>query len=180
VELAKLQYKIYAESFQGADHLRRILEEAQTIVNDDLVEVTSGDVMGTLMYMSPEQAQGDVLDHRSDLYSMGLVLYECLTGCLPYDPRSLVESIGYHVIAPPITPRQISDHFPTCLEAPLLRGVEKDKTLRFQSGREMADALSGAIDRLGYEDANRPLVSQEEIEGSKHLTQQVTSRMAGL
>lgn len=147
---------------------------------DDLVEVTSGDVMGTLMYMSPEQVRGDALDHRSDLYSMGLVLYECLTGRLPYDPRSLVESIGCHVTAPPITPRQISNHFPTCLEAPLLRGVEKDRTLRFQSGREMADALSEAIDRLGYEAANRPLVSQEEIEGSKHLTQQVTNRMAGL
>jgi serine/threonine protein kinase len=145
---------------------------------DDPDEAISGDVVGSPMYMSPEQEQGDALDHRSDLYAMGLVLYECLTGRLPYNPRSLVEIIGYPLTAPPITPHQISQRFPACLEAPLLRGVEKDRTLRFQSGREMADALSAAIDELGYEDANRPLVSQEEIEESKHPTQQSTIRVA--
>lgn len=145
---------------------------------DELPEVASNDVMGSPPYMSPEQGRGDVLDHRSDLYSLGLVLYECLTGRLPYSPPSLVESMGCQVTARPITPRQISHHFPTCLEAPLLRGVEKDKALRFQSGREMAEMLSAAIDKLGYEDAHRPLVLQEEIEGAKHLNQPGTIRVA--
>jgi len=139
---------------------------------DDLAEGTAGDMMGTLMYMSPEQVRGDALDHRSDLYSLGVVLYECLTGRLPYNPRSPVEIMDYHATTPPIIPGQISKRFPSGLEALLLRDVEKDKALRFQTGREMAEALSGAIERLDYEDANRPLVLQEEIEESKRLTQQ--------
>jgi serine/threonine protein kinase len=145
---------------------------------DDPAGAASGDIVGSPMYMSPEQERGDVLDHRSDLYSLGLVLYECLTGRLPYNPRSLVEIMENPMTAPPITPRQISSRFPACLEAPLLRGVEKDRALRFRSGREMADALSAAIDALGYEDANRPLVSQEEIEESNHPTQQGPIPMA--
>jgi serine/threonine protein kinase len=157
-----------------------LCDESNTMLADfglawhvsDPYEVTSGDIVGSPMYMSPEQERGDALDHRSDLYSMGLVLYECLTGRLPYNPRSLVEIMGCHMTVPLITPRQISKRFPACLEAPLLRGIEKDRALRFQSGHEMANALGAAIDELGYEDANRPLVLREEIEESKHRTQQ--------
>ncbi|MBN1427316.1 MAG: serine/threonine protein kinase [Anaerolineae bacterium] len=144
---------------------------------DDPVEASSGDIVGSPMYMSPEQERGDALDHRSDLYSLGLVLYECLTGRLPYNPRPDVEITEYHVTTPPIPPCRISSHFPACLEAPLLRGVEKDRAMRFRSGREMADALSAAIDALGYEDADRPLVLQEEIEESRRLTEQGMSCM---
>lgn len=177
-------FQIVHRDVKPANILRS--DESNTMLADfglvkhvgEAAEATSGDIVGSPMYMSPEQVRGDALDHRSDLYSMGLVLYECLTGRLPYNPRSLVEIMGYHMAAPPITPRQISSRFPAGLETTLLRGIEKDRDLRFQSGREMADALGAAIDELSYQDANRPLVSQEEIEKSKHLTQQSTIRVA--
>jgi serine/threonine protein kinase len=143
----------------------------------DLAEVTSGNVLGSPMYMSPEQARGDTLDHRTDLYSMGLVLYECLTGRLPYNPRSLVEIMGHHVTAPPIMPRQISATFPPELEVPLVRAIEKDRSMRYQSGQEMAEAFANAVDNLKAEDVDRPLVSQDEILGSKHLVQQSTTKI---
>jgi serine/threonine protein kinase len=129
------------------------------------------------MYMSPEQARGDQLDHRSDLYSMGLVLYECLTGRLPYNPRSLVETLGSHVTAPPITPRQISPNFPAALEVPMLRGIEKNVSARFQSGQEMAAGFRAAIAELSQKDQNRPLVTRGEIELSKNLTQQPATQI---
>jgi serine/threonine protein kinase len=110
--------------------------------------------------------RGEALDHRSDLYSLGLVLYECLTGRLPYNTHSPVESMSFHANIPPISPCQINRHFPACLAAPLLRGIEKDRALRFQSGREMTEELNGAIEKLGYEDSHRPLVLQEEINES--------------
>lgn len=144
---------------------------------DDWAEVTSGNVLGSPMYMSPEQARGDPLDHRSDLYSLGLVLYECLTGRLPYNPRSLVEALGSHVTAPPITPRQISQNFPAALEVPMLRGIEKTMNARFQSGQAMAAGFRAAVTELREEDQNRPLVTRAEIEGSKHLTQQPAARI---
>jgi serine/threonine protein kinase len=143
----------------------------------ELAEITSGDILGSPMYMSPEQARGEALDHRTDLYSLGLVLYECLTGRLPYNPRSLVETLGHHVTAPPITPHQISESFPAVLEIPLLRAIEKNRDMRFESGREIADALWRAVRELDPGDADRPLVSQEEIIGSKHLVQPPTVRI---
>jgi len=144
---------------------------------DDWAETTSGNVLGSPMYMSPEQARGDQLDHRSDLYSMGLVLYECLTGRLPYNPRSLVETLGSHITAPPITPRQISPSFPADLEVPMLHAIEKNMNDRFQSGQEIAAGFRAAVAELSHKDRNRPLVTRMEIEGSRHLTQQPATRI---
>ena len=93
----------------------------------------TGSTMGTASYMSPEQARGDTLDSRSDLYSMGIVLYEMLTGRRPFeaaDPLAVLDQ-QLHVVPPP--PSQFNRFLPDGLDAIVLRVLAKDPAARFQS-----------------------------------------------
>ena len=102
-----------------------------------------GMVFGTPEFMSPEQAQGKVLDARSDIYSLATILYEVLTGKLPFDARTPMEYIQFHVTKPPIPldERVATKKFPPGLGAVLARALEKKPENRFQSAAEFAEAL---------------------------------------
>ncbi len=101
----------------------------------------TGTVLGTPEYMSPEQARGHDVDSRGDIYSLGVVLYEILTGKLPFTgghPMSVVYKVlheGYKA------PRAIRDDIPEWLEAIVARCLAKDADLRYQTGEEMGQAL---------------------------------------
>src|SRR5581483_8950069 len=103
-----------------------------------------GLTLGTPDYMSPEQAMADPLDGRSDLYSLGVVLYHALTGRLPYDatnPNALVAAI---LTKSPIPPRQANPQLSFPLEAVLLKALQRDPNQRFQTGGEFRRALETA------------------------------------
>ncbi len=113
---------------------------------DDGGELTvTGMVMGTPTYMSPEQCQGGELDGRSDLYSLGVVLYEVATGAPPFRVKTLSEAVFKHISAPPIPPREIHPELPAALEDVILRCLEKRPEDRFATGTELAEALDGAL-----------------------------------
>ena len=101
----------------------------------------TGTVLGTPEYMSPEQARGNEVDPRSDLYSLGVVLYETVTGTLPHTgghPMSVVYKVLHESYAPP------SNHNPDCpdwLEQIIAKLLMKDADNRYQTGQEVADAL---------------------------------------
>ncbi|WP_437927687.1 serine/threonine-protein kinase [Sorangium sp. So ce291] len=102
-----------------------------------------GMVFGTPEFMSPEQAQGKVLDARSDIYSLATILYEVLTGKLPFEARTPMEYIQHHVTKSPIPidERVPGKHFPQGLGVVLAKALEKRPEDRFDSASEFADAL---------------------------------------
>ena len=109
------------------------------------VRTVSGTVMGTPAYMSPEQCQGGALDGRSDIYSLGVVLYEVATGYLPFQAASVSEAIYKHVFVAPPPPRQVRPDLPQTLEDIILRCLAKKPEGRFATGAELARALKGVI-----------------------------------
>jgi serine/threonine-protein kinase len=106
---------------------------------------TGGMLVGTPAYMSPEQAQGEPLDARSDLYSMGVILYQILTMCLPFEAASAVGILLKHVHEKPPAPSSVSSAVHPGLEAVCLKAMSKQRRDRFPNAREMRVALRAAI-----------------------------------
>src|SRR6187402_1146153 len=102
-----------------------------------------GMVFGTPEFMSPEQAQGKTLDARSDIYSLAVILYEVLTGKLPFSAKSPMDYISKHVTEPiiPLSERVAERRFPPELDAVLTRALSKRPEDRFQTAAEFAEAL---------------------------------------
>ena len=107
---------------------------------------TQGLVIGTPEYMSPEQAQGKKLDSRSDIYSMGIILYQLLTGRVPFDGESAVTVVVKHVTEAPTPPRDVFSGVNPRLETVCLKAIEKSPDARFSSAREMRVALRAALE----------------------------------
>jgi serine/threonine protein kinase/P pilus assembly chaperone PapD len=104
-----------------------------------------GTSLGTPAYMSPEQAMGETTDARSDVYSIGIMLYELSTGELPFPIRTLTEAIRYHTQVPPPPPRSRQPALRTTLEQVILKTLEKEADRRYQDARQLAEALTGEV-----------------------------------
>lgn len=113
-------------------------------------------VVGSVHYSSPEQATGAVVDSTSDLYSTGVVLYEMLTGHVPFSGDTPVAVAMQHIKATPPPIADFNPQVPTAVVAVVMRALEKSPKKRYQSAREMADALARARD--GKEDPSGALV----------------------
>lgn len=102
-----------------------------------------GMVFGTPEFMSPEQAQGKTLDARSDIYSLAVILYEVLTGKLPFSARTPMEYIQKHVTDPiiPLSERVPDRKFPKGLDDVLAKALEKQPDKRYQTAGEFGEAL---------------------------------------
>ncbi len=101
----------------------------------------TGRAMGTPHYMSPEQAMGKLVDGRSDLYAVGLLLYEMLLGQPPFDGEDSY-AVGYkHVHEMPVPPDQVDSRIPATLSAIVMKCLAKQAVDRFDRGFELADAL---------------------------------------
>jgi serine/threonine-protein kinase len=101
----------------------------------------SGRAMGTPHYMSPEQAMGRLVDGRSDLYAVGLLLYEMLLGHPPFDGEDAY-SVGYkHVHEAPVAPDQVDARIPAVLSGIVMKCLAKQASDRYDRGNELADAL---------------------------------------
>ncbi len=101
----------------------------------------TGSIMGTAQYLSPEQAQGHMVTEASDLYAIGVVLYELLTGRVPFDGETAVTIALQHISSAPPPPSSVCAAVPTALDAVVLTALAKDPTRRYTSADAMIEAL---------------------------------------
>ncbi|MBA8817097.1 serine/threonine-protein kinase [Microbacterium halimionae] len=102
-------------------------------------------ILGTAAYFSPEQAKGESVDTRADLYSTGVVLYELLTGRQPFRGESPVAVAYQHVSEAPIAPSEVAEDIPRGLDALVMRALAKDPYQRFQDAPSFRSALVAAV-----------------------------------
>jgi eukaryotic-like serine/threonine-protein kinase len=139
------------------------------LLNDSMHLTMLGSVLGSPSYMSPEQARCRGIDQRSDVYALGIVLYEAMVGRLPYCATTAIDMINQHVMAAPLPPREISSDFPASIEAVLLRALLKNPDARYQSAGEFARALGTALTTLPETVQNHPLVTRDQVLDSTDL-----------
>ena len=125
--------------------------------------LTRGDsVMGSVHYFSPEQASGQAANVTSDLYSVGIVLYEMLTGRVPFDGDSPVAVAMQHLHARPVPIENLAPESPAAINHVCLMAMEKKPQYRYQSAREMAAelrmALEGRTDKMQPRLVEKPLI----------------------
>ncbi|MGH9172766.1 MAG: protein kinase domain-containing protein, partial [Vicinamibacterales bacterium] len=102
-----------------------------------LEATVAGVTLGTISYMSPEQATGDDLDGRTDLFSLGVVLYECSTGCHPFPGKTSAVTLAGILNKVPVAPLALNPELPLRLQAVLNNCLEKDRELRYQSAADL-------------------------------------------
>ena len=118
-------------------------------------EMKKHELSGTPAYMSPEQVRGEPVDGRSDLYSLGVLMYEMLTGALPFKAASARELVQKHLTEPPRDPRELNPGISAGLSQVVMKCLEKDPGARFQTAdevREALDCLPTPAPRPGTED----------------------------
>jgi tetratricopeptide (TPR) repeat protein/predicted Ser/Thr protein kinase len=106
---------------------------------------TPGLVIGTLSYMAPEQAAGGAIDGRADLFSLGVVLYELLTGRLPFEGGTPAEILAQILRVPAEPPSRRRSGLSTAIDTVILHALEKDPSRRFQTAVELRAALEAAL-----------------------------------
>ncbi len=132
-----------------------LLEEGQRVLLSDfglakMVEGTvqltgSGVGVGTPAYMSPEQGQGLDVDARTDIYALGIILYEMATGRVPYEAKTPMAVVIKHISAPLPLPRSVNPNLPEGVERVILKALAKNQDERYASSLQMAAALKQAL-----------------------------------
>ncbi len=123
--------------------------------------LTKGDnVMGSVHYFSPEQARGEGANATSDIYSTGIVLYEMLTGRVPYDGDNPVAVAMQHLHATPTPIQNLAPDVPPAVVHVCMKAMEKNPAMRYQTARDMASDLRAALDNRD----GRPVFPEKEME----------------
>ena len=113
---------------------------ARSLETDGITD--SGRVVGTAAYMSPEQVEGIVVDLRSDIYSLGIILYELVTGCVPFNGNTPMSVALKQILQAPAEPRKINTRIPEELSKVIMTCINKDIDKRYQSTKELLLDLS--------------------------------------
>ena len=134
---------------------------AKVLKPDELVaETVQGAVFGTPEYMSPEAARGDDVDHRADVYSVGVIMFDMLCGRPPFEAPQSSEVLQMHINKPPPHPREYAPHreITEAAENVILKAMQKDPDRRYQTMNEFRKDISAAYGSVTYK-RNAPVAS---------------------
>ncbi len=118
-----------------------------------------GEVFGSPFYFSPEQVRGEEATAASDIYSLGISLYEACTGSPPFQAASPIATALKHINEAPVPPRQLSSRVPASLEAIVLKAIAKEPVQRFSSASQMGRALADCLSRSQEDTASLRVAS---------------------
>jgi eukaryotic-like serine/threonine-protein kinase len=135
-----------------------------------------GSVVGTAAYLAPEQARGEEATPSSDVYSLGVVLYQFLTGRLPYEGASLAELAVRQQSEQPLPPSSYSDDVPDAVGEAVLVALESDPANRFAAAGELADALRRGLGGQSPTSATRVLPADDPTGATRHMPRTQTTR----
>lgn len=113
-----------------------------------LYQTQAGEILGTPVYMSPEQAMGQTVDGRSDLYALGVILYEMIVGRRPFTGNNIAAILRAITQDTPESPADVDPFISPALSDLIMKSIAKDPSERFQTGRQMADALASVATRV--------------------------------
>lgn len=136
---------------------------ARALADASATMTAASAVMGTAQYLSPEQARGEVVDARSDLYSTGCLLYELLTGRPPFTGDSPVSVAYQHVSENPLPPSQVDPAVPPALDAIVLKSLAKRPDDRYQTAADFRSDVERAIAGMPVTTAVPPLVGAAAV-----------------
>ncbi|WP_248964477.1 Stk1 family PASTA domain-containing Ser/Thr kinase [Sphaerisporangium perillae] len=143
---------------------------ARAMADSAATMTQTAQVIGTAQYLSPEQARGERVDARSDIYSTGCVLYELLTGQPPFTGDSPVAIAYQHVREDPIPPSQIDPDIPKWADAIVLKAMAKDPAHRYQSAAEMRADIQRAMSGMPVDAAHTMALSNNNYTGQQTRT----------
>jgi serine/threonine-protein kinase len=140
-----------ANIFITHDRRVKIMDFGLAKMQDQRHHSLSGATLGTLLYTSPEQVNGKDADLRSDIYTLGISLFEALTGRLPFQHNSDYALMNAHLKEAPSNPRVLRQTIPPPVETVVLKAIEKDPARRFQSARAFRHVLLDSAKLSGIE-----------------------------
>ena len=147
----------------------KIMDLGLALPPDSKRYTATGMVVGTPAYLSPEQAQGNDLDTRSDIYSLGVVMYELATGKLPFNADNLMALLLQHIQQSPKPPQAFAPELPDDLNRLILKALEKDPADRYQDGFELASdlelILGGTGESVSVSNVDSPYPDPDEVIG---------------
>ena len=128
------------------------------------IHENNGQAIGSIYYIAPEQARGEYPDARSDLYSLGIVMYEMLTGRKPYDGDSIGEVAIKHMNAKPQPPHELAKDIPPELERITLKAMSANLSARYQNAREMLDDFDAFVQaQLKSDEADKNIPDNPDV-----------------
>lgn len=139
---------------------------AKVIGDDQSVLTATGTGIGTPAYMSPEQGVGDLIDQRADIYSLGIVLYEMLTGQTPYQADTPIAVIYKHVHEPLPSPRSFVQDLPDAVDETISKALAKDPGDRFQSMESFVSAMEAVLRKQDVHTLGKTVFVNRRAEGT--------------
>ena len=133
------------------DNIVKLTDFGIAKVADSVTITNSNKIIGSVHYFSPEQAKGKLVDCRTDIYALGIVMYEMVTGRVPFNGETSISVAMMHIQEPVIPPKQVVIDVPENINVVILKALEKEPINRFQTAKELAEILNTIKDNLNLE-----------------------------